>query len=115
MPAVRLIPKTDDAEFPYDAALAMLRALPGVELRPKDFVSLLEAGSRCGWTEEMLQVHEEMARRGRCFDFAWNGPPTLRGSLFEDNVFISVVDDEPATLRLVAAWARKLDVRVFQH
>jgi hypothetical protein len=115
MPAIRLIPKTDESDFPYDAALELIRQLPHVDLRPKDFAPLLEAGRRMRWTDKMIRSHEEMAARGKCYEFRWAGPPALLGTLFEDNVFFNVIGDEQATLRFIQAWADKLDVRVFQH
>ena len=115
MPALRLIPKTDDDPFPYDDALQLLRDLPEAELVAKDFGPLIEAGKRMGWTAKMIRSHEKLAAGGRCYDFAWTGPPAMRGTLFENNLFISVVDDEEATWALAQAWARQLDVDVLAH
>ena len=115
MAAIRLIPKTDESEFPYDAALKLIQSLPDVMLRPQDFTQMIATGKRIGWPEVMIRSHEEMAARGKCFQFRWDGYPALSGSLFEDNVFFSIIDDEQATLEFINAWATKLDVRVFRH
>ena len=115
MPAIRLIPKTDDAEFPYDAALALIQRLPGVVLRPADLAPMIAAGKRMGWPEAMVRANEALAARGKCWAFSWSGPPALTGTLYEDNVFLSVVDDEMATLKLIRSWATELNGRVFQH
>ena len=113
MPAVRLIPKTDDASFPYDAAKRLLAQ--DADLTPKDFGPMIEAGRRMRWTEAMIRANEELARRGKCFDFQMRVEPSLSGSLFEDNVFFSVTGDEKAALAYIRRLAKELGVRVFKH
>lgn len=68
-----------------------------------------------GWSERMIKANEELAARGNCVDFSWNGPPVIHGTLYEDNVFFGCRDDEQATLAFIQSWADKLDVRVYKH
>jgi hypothetical protein len=120
-PTIRLIRKTDDTEFAYDAALALIRALPDVIIRPKDTVPpasgarLLAGGRPVQLPEAMVRNLDEMAASGKCFDFSWKGFPALSGTVYKEMVFFSVVDDEVATLDLVKSWADKLDGRVVTH
>lgn len=117
MPAYRLIPKQDDAEFPYDSALSLILGLSDADVRPKDFGPLIAAGRRMRWTEQMIRSHEDMAKRGKCFDFYWTAEDDTKisGTLFENNIFFSAIDDELATLDVLKRWANQLDVRVFKH
>jgi hypothetical protein len=113
MPAVRLIPKTDDAPFPYDAAKR--RLAQDADLTPKDFAPMIETGRRMRWTEAMIRANEELARRSKCFDFQMRAEPNLSGSLFEDNVFFSVTGDEKAAMAYIKRLTKELGVRVFKH
>src|SRR5262245_55496639 len=113
MPAVRLVPITDDAEFPY--AEAKRRLGQDADLTPKDFGPMIEAGRRMRWTEAMIRANEDLARRGHCFDFVLRVEPFLRGSLFEDNVFFSITDDEGAAMAYIKRLAKELGVRVYRH
>ncbi len=113
MPAVRLVPKGDRAAFPYDEAKQRLEE--DANLTPKDFGPMIDAGRRMGWTEVMIRAHEELAQRGKCFDFQMRVAPHLRGSLFEDNVFFSITEEEATALAYITRLANKLGVRVFKH
>lgn len=116
MSAARLIPKTDESPFPYDDALRLL-ILDNSEMNfcKKDFGPLIEAGRRFHWTEETLRINEEMAARGKCYDFDLAIPPFVRGTLYEDNVFITIGvygEYEKDAADLVKQWAKQLDVRL---
>lgn len=112
MPAVRLVPIGDD-EFPYAEAKSRLEQ--DVTLTPKDFGPMIAAGRRMGWTAEMIRANEELARRGNCFDFVMGGEPSIRGSLYEDNVFFSITGDDNAALSYIQRLAEELGVRVHRH
>ena len=114
---IRLIPKTDDAAFPYEEAMRLLQANAGINFKPKDFAPMIAAGTRLGWTVEMIRANEELARRGNCFEFASEKAPFLRGSLFEDNVFFSFsgAKHEHACVPEIERLAKLLDVRVLRH
>ena len=90
-----------------------LRAL-GVHFIAKDFTSMLAAGRRMGWSEAMLRANEELAARGKCFDFSQGAPPGLKGSLFEDNIFFSFVSAQhlEASLPVIQRLADALNARV---
>jgi hypothetical protein len=113
MPAVRLIPKTDDAAFPYDEAKQRLEQ--DADLMPKDFGPMIEAGRRMGWTQAMIRANEELALYGKCFDFQMRVAPNLTGTLFEDNIFFSITGQERAALAYIRRLAKELGVRVFKH
>jgi hypothetical protein len=113
MPAVRLVPITDDAEFPY--AEAKRRLEEDAKLIPKDFGPMIEAGRRMRWTEEMIRGNEDLARRGNCFDFVMRVEPFLSGALFENNVFFSITGDEHAALTYIRRLAKELGVCVYKH
>jgi hypothetical protein len=113
MPTVRLVPITDEADFPYEEAKRLLER--DADLTPKDFGPLVAAGRRMHWTEAMLRANEELAERGNCYDFRLRAEPLLAGSLFEDNVFFSITGDERAALAYIRGLARVLGVRVYRH
>ena len=113
MPAVRLVPLTDNATFPYTEA--RLRLEQDAELTAKDFGAMIQAGRRMGWTGDMIRANEELAARRNCYDFALTVEPHLRGSLFEDNIFFSVTGDERAALEYIERLARELGLRVYRH
>jgi hypothetical protein len=114
MAAIRLIPKTDDGEFPRHAARELIEALPGAALFAPDFAAMIAAGRRMGWPAAMIRANEELASRGNCISFEWAGPPKISGTLYENNVFFGVVDDYWATLRFIEHWAERLGVRVHE-
>jgi hypothetical protein len=113
MPAVRLIPITDDATFPYSDVKRRLEQ--DADLIPKDFRPMIEAGRRMGWTAAMIRANEELADRGKCFDFTLRAEPYLSGSLFENNVFFHITGDEQEALEYIITLAEELGVRVYQH
>ncbi len=115
MGAIRLIPRTDEADFPRVEARLLIESLPQVALFPPDFESMITAGRRMGWSPAMIRANEELAARGNCISFEWNGEPQISGTLFEDNVFFGVVDDYWSTLMFIESWAKKLKVRVHEH
>ncbi|MGE3808504.1 MAG: hypothetical protein AB7K24_27890 [Gemmataceae bacterium] len=97
--------------------MELILELPDAVVEPKDFGPLIAAGRRMRWTPHMIQSHEEMAARGKCFDFRWKtvDETEICGTLYEDNIFFSVVDDELATVDTIKCWGEQLDVRVFKH
>lgn len=113
MPAVRLVPIDDKADFPYVAAKQLLER--DADLTPKDFGPLLAAGRRMHWTPAMIRANEELAERGNCYDFRLRDEPFLGGSLFENNVFFSITGDERAAMAYIRGLARELGVRVYVH
>lgn len=115
MAAIRLIPRTDDADFPREEARALIESLPEVVLIPTDFESMIAAGRRMGWPPKLIRANEELAARGNCNSFEWNGEPKISGTLYEDNVFFVVVDDYWSTLTFIERWAKKFNVRVHEH
>ena len=119
MTACRLIPKTDEAPFPYDEATRLLLFEDSsMTFRPKDFGPLIAAGRKHGhWSAETIQKHEQMAERGRCFDFRSERPPYLEGTLFEDNIWFSFHSSEhqKTCLAVIESLRQKLDVRILNH
>ena len=113
MPAIRIVPPTDDAPFPYQAAKELLAQ--DADLTPADLQAMIAAGKRMGWTEEMIMANEELAQRGHCFDFVLRIEPFLRGTLYENNIFFSITGDEMAAQRYIKALAGKLGARVYKH
>lgn len=113
MSAVRLVPISDDADFPYAEAKRCLER--DAELTPKDFGPMIEAGRKMRWTDEMIRTNEELAHRGNCFDFVLRAEPFLSGSLFENNVFFSITGDERVALAYIKRLADELSVRVSRH
>jgi len=114
--AARLIPKTDESEFPYEEVRRRLFENPSTRVRPFDFGPMIEAGKRMGWTEEMIRTNEELSHRGRCFAFEMTQEPFLRGTLYEDNVFFSFsgAEHERASMHAIEGLAREFDVRVLR-
>ena len=114
MSAIRIVPRDDDSAFPYERALGELRTL-GVALVPKDFTAMLNAGRRMGWSEAMIRANEELAERGKCYDFQQTGPPHLRGSLFENNIYFSFESGEhqEACLPLIHTLAETLGAQIW--
>src|SRR5437870_1892326 len=95
MSGIRLIPKTDESEFPYmEARQILLFELHDVFFKPTDFDALISAGKRVGWTAEMIAEHQAMAERKKCFDFRMESVPYLSGTLYEDNIFFSFYDSQ---------------------
>ena len=56
MSAIRIIPPTDEAPFPYDAAKAILEGLPGVSRSETDIPEIVAAGARFGWRDRKSVV-----------------------------------------------------------
>lgn len=119
MAACRLIPKTDEARFPYDEAMRLLLFEDSsMTFRPKDFGLLISAGrDHAHWSAETVRLHEQMAERGRCFDFRSECPPFLEGTFYEDNIFFSFhsFDHEKACFPAIEALRQKLDVRILRY
>lgn len=119
MAACRLIPKTDEAAFPYDEAMRLLLFEDSsMTFRPKDFGPLITSGHNQGhWSAETIREHEQMAERGQCFDFRSERPPYLEGTLYEDNVWFSFYsfDHQKACLPVIESLRQKLDVRILNH
>lgn len=119
MAAFRLIPKTDEAPFPYDEAMRLLLFEDSSMIfLPKDFGPLIAAGRDHGhWSAETIRQHEQMAERGRCFDFRSERPPYLEGTFFEDNIYFSFhsFDHQKACVPLIESLRQKLDVRILKH
>jgi len=117
--ACRLIPKTDAGPFPYDEAKRLLLfEQPAMTFEPKDFAPVIAAGrEHCHWSAEVIRQHEEMAQRGRCFDFRLERPPHLQGTLFEDNIWFSFYSPQhqKSCLRFIEALREKLDVQILHH
>ena len=119
MAACRLIPKTDEATFPYDEAMRLLLFEDAsMMFSPKDFVALIAAGREHGhWSVETIREHEQMAERGRCFEFRSERPPYLEGTLYEDNIWFSFhsFEHQKACLPVIESLRQKLNVRILNH
>jgi hypothetical protein len=111
--AIRIVPEDDDAEFPYAEARRRLEI--DAELMPKDFAPMIEAGKRMGWSPAMVRANEELAERGKSFDFIMKVEPFLQGTLYEDNIYFIVDDDEKAAKKYIRALARELGAAVYTH
>jgi hypothetical protein len=117
MSGTRLVPTSEAAAFPYQAAKAALLALPAIEVGPVDFERMIEVGKRIGWSQEMLDGHEALRVGGRCFTFRQNEPPWLRGTFYDDNVFFEYADEtqEAAMRPLIAELARALGLKTIEY
>jgi hypothetical protein len=118
MSGVRLIPKTDESEFPYQKAKQILLfSLKDMSFQSTDFAPMIVAGERIGWTEEMITAHQALAEGGNCFDFRLQINPYLSGTLYEDNIFFRFVDSEQERecMPLIQELATRLDVRVLTY
>ncbi len=117
MPATRLIPATDDAEFPYEELLAHIWTLDGVAIKHADLSEMIAAGKRSGWSAEMIAANEALQRTGRCRDVMQSKPPYLYATLYLDNLYIMYWDNAHriACAPLVASMANKLGVRIWQQ
>ena len=111
--SVRLIPITDDAEFPYDSAAAMLRSMDNMLIEDVDFPSMIEAGKRFGWPQALIDSHWAMMERGNCFHFHQDCPPELHGDMYEDNIWLTFFDaeHEEACMPVIDEMAKTLGVR----
>jgi len=113
--AARIIPPTDDAEFPYDRALALIREIEDVVLEPADIPGIMESGRRMGWPQSLLDDHMGYLERGKCF--AFRVPGGVRGTLWETNIFFAFEDRahqetcEPQIEQLAA----RLGCRILPH
>jgi hypothetical protein len=76
---------------------------------------MIAAGRRMRWPEEMIRANEELAKRGKCFDFQIRVESFLRGSLFEDNIFFHITGEERAAMAYIERLAKALGVRVHRH
>jgi len=117
MSGTRLVSKAEITEFPYDAVKDALLAMPAIKTAPVDFDRMIEVGKRIGWSKEMLDAHEALKARGRCFTFRQNEHPWLQGTLFEDNVFFDYADSshEAEARPIIIELARTHDVRVIEY
>ncbi len=114
---MRLIPKTEEAEFPYCKAMeTLLFKDPDISFEPVDFAKLIENGKRMGWTEEMLTNHVQMNKRGKCFNFCSNLPNGLQGTIWEDNIHFLFKDKnhEMRCTPIIESLSIELDVRIFR-
>jgi hypothetical protein len=110
--AIRIVPPSDEAPFPYEAARGILERLPGVTKSETDIPAIVAAGAKLGWPQDVIDEHWEWMRRGKCFDF--NVEDGVSGTLWEDNIFFRIVDfaHEEACLPLISAIARQLSCRI---
>lgn len=68
----------------------------------------MEAGKKIGWTDQMVDEHWEMMRRGKCFDFSVeNG---ISCTLWEDNIFFRFfsADHQDVCVPVIESLARQL-------
>jgi hypothetical protein len=110
--AVQIIPIDANADFPYAAAL--LRLQKDADVIPKDFGPLIAAARKTGWPEDMIEANEELARRGRCYDFTLKSEPFLTGSLFEDGLEFRITGDKEAAMAYIKQLAVELGTLVFR-
>ena len=115
MAAMRIIPGTDDAAFPYEEARFLLEHLPGVRKTETDIPAMVAAGTRMGWTKEMVDAHWELMRRGRCFDFHVDDGVSC--TLWENNIFFHFFGrtHEERCLPLIEDLARQLRCRLRRY
>ena len=116
---IRLVAQNLPAEFPYEAAAALIRCLPGVTVSPAKIDVptpsgdvLLPDGRQLRLPPDFARSLREKAASGKCLDFSWEGPPRMSGALSEDELFIRVLDDWDATLHVTKMWGEKLDLTV---
>ena len=74
---IRLIPATDNSDFPYAVASSMLREIEGMTISDVDFPAMIEAGKRFGWPQKTIDSRWGMMERGKCFRFVQNDEPFL--------------------------------------
>jgi hypothetical protein len=112
MAAMRIIPATDEAPFPYERAKDLLEHLPMVSKTPTDIPAIVAAGARFGWPKALIDRHWEWMRRGMCLDF--NVPGGISCTLWEDNIFFRFFDGdhEDRCLPVIADLASQLGCRL---
>lgn len=115
MSTIRIIPATDDASFPYSAALHALQELPDVVQEETDIPAIIHAGKRIGWPQKVIDEHFGYLERGQCFDFCVeNG---ISCTLWEDNIFFQFfdADHERFCLPQITDLAKRLDCRMLHQ
>ncbi len=115
MTAVRIIAPTDDAEFPYDAAIHLLDSLPGCVREEADLPAIIAAGKRVGWPQTVIDEHFDYMKNGKCFDFTTGSG--LVGTLWEDNIFFRFHDaaHQEHCMPLIGELAARLSCRIFHQ
>lgn len=114
---MKLIPKTDVADFPYEKALELLLSrYSDLSTNPVDFDTLIENGKRMGWTEEMINSHQAMKKRGKSFNFKTETENGLRGTFGEDNIsfLFNSKEHENKCIPVIKTLAIDLDVRIYR-
>ncbi len=115
---MRLIPKTDDSAFPYEKAIEkILYAESEISFEPVDFDLLIEKGANIGWTDDMLEEHRMMQKRGKCFNFRDNQRYGLWGTIWEDNIlfYFESKEHQLKCLQKIQSLAQVLEVRVQEN
>lgn len=117
MKAIRIIPSTDDGNFPYEAVRHILLQLEGLETGEVDFPAMIESGMRMGWSKEMVEANWDLMKRGKCFTFHQGEELYLQGTMYEDNVYfvLSEPKHEDSARNQIARIAESLKLRVFEH
>ncbi|MBN1311120.1 MAG: hypothetical protein JXB30_06845 [Anaerolineae bacterium] len=115
MSAIRIIPTSDDAEFPYADAKRLLDSLPGVNRKETDIPAIIEAGVKAGWPKALVEEHRRLMRSGKCFDYAVDGG--IRCTLWENNIFFSFSNrtHEEQCLPIIEMLANQLQCKLFRH
>jgi hypothetical protein len=115
--ALRLIPGTDDGDFPYEQAKGLLHSLDEFEIGEVDFPAMIEKGKQIGWTQEMIDANWGLMKRGKCFSFIQHATPFLQGTMYEDNILFSFSsrEHEDGCRRVINDFAKRLGVRVWEQ
>jgi len=113
--AIRIIPPTDDAPFPYEDAKKILERLPGVTKTETDIPAIVAAGTKLGWPTAVIDKHWEWMRRGKCFDF--NVDDGISCTLWEDNIFFRFFNSghEQKCLPIIESMAEQLGCRLLRQ
>ena len=116
MATLKLIPM-DNEVFPYDEAKKLiLLENPNVQFEKADLTQQLGAGQGIGWTEEMIKENEALTERGNCYSFAMTEAPYIKGTLFEDNLWLEIDPDFMAeSEKVLFNWIQELGITVFSY
>ncbi len=117
MTAFRIIPATDDAAFPYEEALRLLEAIPGVAKADTDIPGIVAAGVKVGWPQSLVDWHWEVMEKGGVFDFVGPGDAGISCTLWADNIFFrfASASHEEASMPFIENLARTLKCRIIQQ
>lgn len=113
---MRIIPPTDDGDFPYDAALRLLQQSPDIRQRPTDITAIVTHGIAIGWPQDLVDLHMRWLQEGGVFDFDDAEQEGISCTLWRDNIFFRFFSDSHHTrcIPMIEAMASTLGCRILR-